>query len=135
MRKIYWDSSALVGACQDDSLSAKFWAEGGVVRTHVFSEVFSTLTGGRLGYRVDATDAVEILSKMARHLFVEDLSTEQVLNVLTEARQRGVRGGQIHDLLHATAAVESKCDVVATFNIADFRGLYKELEVVSPEDL
>ena len=135
MSKIYWDSSALIGACQDDALSAKFWAEGGVVRTHVFSEVFSTLTGGRLGYRVDAHDASEIVSDMARHLSVADLSTPQVLRVLAEAKQRGVRGGQVHDLLHAAAAVEAECDVVATYNLADFRGLYQELEVVSPEDL
>lgn len=88
-----------------------------------------------MGYRVDAHDASEIVSNMARHLSVEDLSTAQVLRVLAEGKQRGVRGGQVHDLLHAAAAVEAECDVVATYNLADFRGLYQELEVVSPEDL
>ncbi len=130
----YWDSSALVAACQDEEVAECFWRAKRVTRTHAFAEIFSTLTGGRLGFRVDADEAADLIENLSRNLEIKDLSPEKTLAALAEARQRGVRGGRTHDLLHAVTAVAASCDRVVTYNLSDFVDLCEELEVLVPEE-
>ena len=130
--KGYWDSSALVVACQDASVRDRLDSEGGVTRVHAFSEVFSTLTGGRLGFRVDPGDAATLIGEIRASLGVVELDVDAQLAALGQAKSKGVRGGRVHDYLHAVAATKSKCDRVWTLNVSDFEGLFDELEVVEP---
>jgi hypothetical protein len=46
--KAYWDSSAVIEACNSPVLRARLHRERGLTRTHTLAEVFSTLTGARL---------------------------------------------------------------------------------------
>ena len=128
----YWDSSALVIACQDGSVRDRMENEGGVTRVHAFSEVFSTLTGGRLGFRVDPEDAATLIGEIQASLEVVELDVEELQAALGRAKSKGVRGGRVHDYLHAVAAVKSKCDRVWTLNISDFEGLFDGLEILEP---
>jgi len=132
---LYWDSSALVAACQDSNVRGIFQRARRVTRSHTFAEIFSTLTGGRLGFRVDADEVAGIIEELSENLIIQDLKSSQVKCALAEARSKGVRGGRVHDFLHATAAVQAKCDHVVTYNLSDFEGLYDGLEVIEPEDL
>lgn len=131
----YWDSSAIVAACIDEKLSALFWARAGVSRVHTLAEVFSTLTSGRLGYRIDATEAADLVLKIGHHLEIRDLAASEIMGVFDQARAVGVRGGRVHDFLHAVTAKRLGCDRLLTLNLRDFRGLVAGLEVVSPEGL
>ena len=64
----YWGSSALVKASLDEGTRLALAKEGGFTRTHSFAEVFSTLTGGRLGFRSQAEDAAKICREIAEEL-------------------------------------------------------------------
>lgn len=133
--KNYWDSSALVAVCQDEEVADRFWAAEGVTRSHSFAEVFSTLTGGRLGFRVDAEKSAGLIRDLAANLSICDLKASELLVVLGEARAKGVRGGRVHDYLHAASAMKAECSRLVTYNLSDFVELYDELEVLEPEDL
>ena len=50
---------------------------------------------------------------------------------LVQTHKRGVRGGAIHDFLHAYAAELHGCNRIVTNNVSDFEQV-TELEVVSP---
>lgn len=130
--KGYWDSSALVVACQDGAVRDRLESEGGVTRVHTFAEVFSSLTGGRLGYRVDPGDAATLIGELRELLNEIELGSEEVVSALGDAKSKGVRGGRVHDFLHAVAAVKAGCDRIWTLNVSDFEGLFEALAVVEP---
>jgi predicted nucleic acid-binding protein len=128
----YWDSSALVVACQDGSVRDRLDRERGVTRVHAFAEVFSTLTGGRLGYRVDSGDAATLIGEIRASLEVVELDVDEVQAALRRAKSKGIRGGRVHDYLHAVVATKSKCDRVWTLNVSDFAGLFDGLKILEP---
>ncbi len=130
--RTYWDSSALVAATLDARIRRRLEEAEAVTRSHALSEVFSTLTGSRLGFRVDADDVVALLRDLLEDLRLVDLSPADIMEALAEARSRGVRGGQVHDYLHAVTARSAGCEVVLTLNEADFAGLFDELRVEVP---
>jgi predicted nucleic acid-binding protein len=130
--KNYWDSSALVAAVLDRAIRDRLDEEGGVTRTHTFAELFSTLTGSRLGFRVDSDDAAGLIRELSRTLIIIDLNIEEMARALDEAKAKGVRGGRVHDYLHAAAAVKTGCEVLLTLNDSDFDGLFEELAVEAP---
>jgi predicted nucleic acid-binding protein len=130
--KGYWDSSALVVACQDGSVRDRLDREGGVTRVHTFAEVFSTLTGGRLGFRVDPADAATLIGEIRTALEVVELDIDEVQMALGDARSKGVRGGRVHDYLHAVAAMKAGCGKVWTLNVSDFAGLFDGLDIFEP---
>ena len=130
--KNYWDSSALVAGVLDRAIRDRLDEEGGVTRMHTFAEFFSTLTGSRLGFRVDSDDAAALVRELSGNLIIMDLNVEEVARALDEAKAKGVRGGRVHDYLHAAAAVKAGCEVVLTLNDSDFDGLFEELAVEAP---
>jgi predicted nucleic acid-binding protein len=128
--KRYWDASGLVEALHDESLRLKVTKGSAVTRSHSFSEVFSTLTGGRLGFRYAPDDAAGIISSLAKDLEVVDLSLEESLAALSQAGRVGVRGGRVHDFLHAEAARKAGVERLVTLNTSDFVGLLgREVEI------
>jgi predicted nucleic acid-binding protein len=52
-----------------------------------------------------------------------DLSADEVLTALNYARAKGVRGGRVHDFLHAVAAEKAGADKIVTLDENDFNGL------------
>ena len=129
----YWDTSGLVEALYDESVRLKITRESAATRSHSFSEVFSTLTGGRLGFRYAPDDAAEIISSLAKDLEVVDLSLEESLAALSQAGRVGVRGGRVHDFLHAMAARKACVEQLVTLNRSDFVGLLgREVEITDP---
>jgi hypothetical protein len=76
----YWDSSALVEASLNEGVRVALAKEGGFTRTHAFAEVFSTLTGGRLGFRSQPEDAAKICREMANDLECIELNSQKTLD-------------------------------------------------------
>ncbi|MEI6277947.1 MAG: PIN domain-containing protein [Verrucomicrobiae bacterium] len=130
--KAYWDSSALVEAVQNLGVRKALRKVSGFTRPHALAEVFSTLTGGRLGYRCQPDDAAKISRELASDLQFVELDEQETLHALATSRKHGVRGGQIHDYLHAIAARKAGALTIYTFNTGDFRSLGLSLTIVPP---
>jgi predicted nucleic acid-binding protein len=128
--KAYWDSGALVEAASDLLLRRRLRHERGFARTHALAETFSALTGGRLAIRLDADSACELVAGLAADLDFVDLDAEEVLSALKQAQKRGVRGGRVHDYLHARAAEKAGAEELLTTDQYDFASLTDRVEVV-----
>ncbi len=104
------DSSVIVSALcagdpDHDACRKVLLAHRPSVLAHAFAETFSTLTGGRLGFRVPASDAAKLLrQQIAPKLSNIPLDESDLLTAFEEAELRGVRGGAIYDYLHLVAA-------------------------------
>lgn len=127
--KAYWDSSALVATTIDAGLKARLASEGAFARTHSLAEVFSALTG-KLHIRASANEAPKAVRLMSDHIDFIDLSTEEILHGLARAQSLGVRGGRVHDYLHALCAIKSGAHSLLTTDENDFDGLTAGLSVV-----
>lgn len=131
--KDYWDSSAVIAATSDLAIRCLLEAPPAkLTRPHTLAEVFSTITGGRLGFRVDPEDAHIIINEIAQYLEFISLTSQEIMLALANARKKGVRGGRVHDYLHAVAAVKGGCTGLLTLNINDFKGLFEQLELSEP---
>jgi predicted nucleic acid-binding protein len=128
--KIYWDSSALVEAVLDQKIRQRLADDQSVTRVHALSEVFGTLTGGRLGVKFDANEAAEVLDELAADLEFVELTVKDILAALHDAEENGVRGGLVHDYLHAVAAKKAKAGLLLTADKFDFSGLFEKVEVL-----
>ena len=127
--KAYWDSSALVAAAADFALRTRLRTERGITRTHALAEIFSALTGGNLAIRLDADAAAELVDNLAQDLDFVDLTAKEVLAALKLAKERGVRGGRVHDFLHAAAAENSGAEELLTTDQHDFESLTDSVRV------
>jgi predicted nucleic acid-binding protein len=83
------------------------------------------LTGGRLALRLEADAAARTVAGLAADLDFHDLSAADVLKALKEARRKGVRGGRVHDYLHAVAAQKAGARRFLTLDRNDFNDLTK----------
>jgi len=87
------------------------------------------LTGGNLAIRLDGDTAAQTVENLARDLDFVDLNAPEVLAALKQARRRGVRGGRVHDFLHAVAAEKSKAAHLLTADKSDFASLSDTAEI------
>jgi predicted nucleic acid-binding protein len=126
--RAYWDSSALVAATEDAVLSARLGAEEGFSRRQAPAETFSMLTG-KAHLKVSARVAATILEQLASDLEFIELSTEEIIQAARDAEALGVRGGGIHDLLHARAALKSGAKLLLTLDRNDFAKLVPGLSI------
>jgi predicted nucleic acid-binding protein len=120
--KTYWDSSALVQSVYDPGIKARFEREGGLTRTHSLAEVFSALTANPVT-RLDADSASRIVGILADRLDFVDLTAREIVTGLRLARRLGVRGGRVHDFLHALAAEKGRAAKILTLDRHDFDDL------------
>lgn len=127
--KAYWDSSALVECFVDPSLRSRLRSERGITRTHALAETFSALTSGNLSLRVAADVAAKMVANLAADLEFVDLTSTEVLAALEQTRRRGVRGGRVHDFLHAVAAEKSGAVELLTADEHDFESLTSNVRV------
>ena len=120
------DSSVLVAALlpheSEHLASAATLREADrVIHSHALNETFSTLTGGSLGYRLDADVAARLIrEKVIPHAEVIALGADEISDGQSEARARGVRGGAIHDFMHLVAAKKAGCAALSTLDTSDF---------------
>src|SRR5689334_9559257 len=121
--KAYWASSALIQASSDLSLRRRLNTERGYSRIHALAESFSALTGGNLSIRLDADAAARTVENLAQDLDFIEVTAEETLEAFKQARRRGVRGGRIHDFLHAVAAEKSGAAHLLTVDQNDFESL------------
>lgn len=63
--KRYWDASALIDALHDSRVEQKALEDDQWTRMHTLAEVFSTLTGGRLGFQYLAEDAAALIREIS----------------------------------------------------------------------
>jgi predicted nucleic acid-binding protein len=126
------DSSVLVTALAPDEdrhteCLALLMQSGNVVYAHALLETFSTLTGGRLGMKVDADFATHLLSEtVLPRVRVIELGVAELLDALRLAKRQGVRGGRVYDYMHLVAARKTKADILYTINVGDFHSLHRE---------
>jgi predicted nucleic acid-binding protein len=126
------DSSVLVAAlAPDEDRHAECLAIllgcGNAVYAHAFLEAFSTLTGGKLGVKVDADLAAKLLSEtVLPRVDVIELSSSEHLSALSQARKQGVRGGGVYDYMHVIAARKAHVDTIYTLNLSDFLHLRRQ---------
>jgi predicted nucleic acid-binding protein len=126
------DSSVLIAALAPDEDShaeslALLTQAGNVVYAHAFLETFSTLTGGKLGVKVDADLAAQLLREtVVPRVRVVELGTEEVLDALRLAIKHGVRGGAVYDFMQLVAARKAGAALTYTLNIADFQHLHRD---------
>jgi predicted nucleic acid-binding protein len=126
--KSYWDSSALVQTTLDDDLHDRLKQEGGLTRAHSLTEIFSALTG-KAYIRMEAKAAHKTIKEMSRHLEFVELSPAEIIDGLAKAQERGVRGGRVHDYMHALAASKSGAAALLTLDRNDFEHLVPGLAV------
>lgn len=127
--KPYWDSSALLETISDRQLEHRLATEGGYTRTHTLAEVFSALTGGNLQIRLQAKEAAKTVRALAGHVQFVNLTEEEILEALEKAQSRGVRGGRVHDYLHALAAAKAGANALLTADRNDFENLVPGLSI------
>ncbi len=130
--KRYWDSSALVDALHENSVETMVREKDQWTRPHTLAEVFSTLTGGRLGYRYLPNDAAAMIEELTAGMNFVELDKKETLSALGKAEAAGVRGGRVHDWLHARAATKAGAKVLLTDNISDFSGLEDGFQIQTP---
>ena len=126
--KPYWDSSALIEASLDASLEQRLVDEGGYTRSHTLTEMFAALTG-KQNLRIQGNDAARAIKSFAVHLEFVDLSQDEILDGLSHAQARGVRGGRVHDYVHALAASKAGATALLTLDQNDFTGLVPGLSI------
>lgn len=126
--KAYWDSSALVEAHVDEDIYARLKQERAFTRTHALSEVFSTLSGNP-EFRASANQAAAAIKGMAQYLDFVDLPAAEIIEALGKAQACGVRGGRVHDYIHALAASKAGAKTLLTLDRNDFEKLVPGLSV------
>jgi predicted nucleic acid-binding protein len=105
------------------------------VLAHAYAETFSTLTGGRLGFRVPASDAARLLRQQIEpKLRNVHLDAADLIDSFEEAEARGVRGGAIYDYLHLVAARKAGAKQFHTLNASDFLSFHRpgDPEILTP---
>lgn len=126
------DSSILVAAVVPEELahtaSLQLLRRGDcAIYRHALLESFSTLTGSRLGQRVDPWDAARLLRRNIRpRVTVLDLDLDETLDAIDGARSRGVRGGAIYDYMHLVAARKARAEFFYTLNTGHFLAFWRE---------
>ena len=121
--KRYWDASALIDALHDSRIEKKALEPGQWTRPHALAETFATLTGGRLGFRYLPDDAAALIRELTQTMNFVELDAAETLAALDLAQRLGVRGGRVHDWLHARAARKAEVEELLTDNLSDFAEL------------
>lgn len=130
--KRYWDSSALLDAFWESRIEKLVHETDQWTRPHTLTEMFSTLTGGRLGGQFSPADAAAIIQELTADMNYVDLSAKEIQAALDSADKRGVRGGNVHDWIHAVAARKARVDTLLTDNFTGFQNLAEGFTVQRP---
>lgn len=123
------DSSVLLASLLEaeprhDACSALLLQGGHAIYVHGLAEVFSTLTGGAQGWRIDAELAHRLLHESVMpYVNTVTLDAQGVMAALAQARSHGVRGGAVYDYLHLVAARHCGAEALVTLDVKHFSAL------------
>lgn len=126
---LFLDTSVLLASVDPDEPShaacdALLAAGGHGVYGHALAEMFSVLTGGRLGRRLAPLVAAGLMrDSVLPYVRVTALSGKELMTALAACQARGVRGGAVYDWLHLAAARKAKAETLLTLNLRDFQSL------------
>lgn len=100
---------------------------GAVIHVHALNETFANLTGGALGFRIEAEETARLIrEKIVACVDVIVLNPEETLFAHRQARARGVRGGAVYDFMHLVAARKANAEVLYTLDIGNFVAFHRE---------
>lgn len=128
----YWDSSALLDAFWDSRIKRLSMEPDQWTRPDTLCEMFSILTGGRLGGQFHPADAAAIIQELSAAMNFVELDAKEVQAALDKADKSGVRGGNAHDLMHAVAARKAGVQTLLTDDLSDFKNLADGFTVQAP---
>ena len=74
-------------------------------------------------------EASETVANLAADLEFVDLTAQEMIEALRDARKRGVRGGRVHDFMHAIAAEKSGAKELLTVDANDFDMLLDTMKI------
>jgi predicted nucleic acid-binding protein len=128
----YVDSSVLVAALVVDEpahvASLRLLREKRLVTwSHALAEVYSTLTGGRLGVRASVAMTVKLIDEaLLPRVKLIELSGAEMQSALHDTENAGERGGGIFDFLHYRVACKAGAKTIYTLNERHFLALIRE---------
>ena len=127
--RTFFDTSVLIASMIEDergheaALKAlnRYGTAQGYAALHSVAECFATLTGGRLGIQISAANAAEMIhANVVEPLDLIALSKTEYVQVMTSARELGMRGGAIYDGLLLACARKIDAERILTFNTRHF---------------
>ena len=138
--KALLDTSVIVAALIEDephhaACLRLLGGKGHCIHSHALAETFSTLTGGKLGLRLPASTAAELIeASVLPRVEVVSLTPREMFQVIAAAESLGVRGGGIYDLMHHAAARKAHAEKLFTLNVRHFTAFTQrgDAEIVMP---
>lgn len=73
-----------------------------------------------------------MIKDLASDLTFVELTADETTNAIEKASDQGVRGGRIHDLMHALAAKKWRADVLLTLDAKGFFTLKVPVKISEP---
>ena len=129
----YVDTSVIVSGLTErhpfHSVCAPLLANGAVTSTHALAESFAVLTGV---FKYPNHVVSTALARLAGIIDVEEITRDDYLQVLRQARARGITGGLIYDALHAQVARRLRAEKILTYNVSNFEHVAADLVIVKP---
>ena len=95
----------------------------GYCAAHSLAETYATLTRLPGNLRMSAEQALLFIEDVRRRLTIVSLDESEYFAVLLEAAAEDIGGGAIYDALIAHCAINSRADVLYTWDVTDFRRL------------
>ncbi len=130
---IYLDTGILVRGLlenhQDYSLCEPLINGDAVSSCHSLAELFNTLTGF---FQVPNDLASEMIDLLPQEMRFEVISQMDYLQVIRNARKRGIQGGIIYDAIHAEVARRLRVEKIVTYNLLNFRHVAPEIHIETP---
>ena len=106
-----------------------------IVHRHALVETFSTLTGGRLGFRMSTDEITRLIREsILPWVRTTDLDDAELIEAMSVSQDRGVRGGAIYDFLHLCAARKAGASRLYTKDVNDFTSFHRpgDPEILHP---
>lgn len=129
----YLDSSVIIAAVHkgeaDHEACARLLTSGEelVTSVHAVMEVFSVLTGGGRGFRIDPEEATRVIeANLSKRVQILSLGPKEAFQMLRLCRSRGVRGGAVHDFHHLAVARKAMAEVLHTLDTSDFEAFRRD---------
>ena len=119
--------SALVDAEAHHEACAHLLGGGGAhVYSQALAETFSTLTGGRLGWRIRPALAFDLIEAgLLPYVKVVHLTDREIIAAMRESEAHGVRGGAFYDFLHLAAARKAGAQRLYTLDVGNFAAFHR----------
>lgn len=140
--KTYWDTSAAVNAAFSPQVFDRLETGQHVTRLHLLAEFFSTMTDRGIKYKdaqgnntrivFDPDDCAEWLESFCQKVELVELTKEETLDTMRQAKLLNVKGANIYDFMHAQAAIKAGANEILTRNMKDFQGKSGNVKLAWP---